>query len=193
MSLTNIMPWLWCHLLTSCLDLDVIYWRHALTVMSLTDLMPWLWWHLRWLHSLGQLWCHLQTSWLDDWNGKYCNLGPWLWCHLLTSFLDCDVINWLHAWTVMPFTMTSYVDCDVIYYDLMPWLWFHLIWPVLRSAKWAPANVSRLNSRKWRQRYCLVGEGSRALRLLNTALMSWLWWNLLWPHALSQLWCHSLT
>ena len=42
--------------------------------------------------------------------------------------------------------------------------------PVLRSAKRAPANVRRLNNRKWRQRYCLVGERSRALALLNEAL-----------------------
>ena len=42
--------------------------------------------------------------------------------------------------------------------------------PVLRSAKRAPANVRRLNNRKWRQRYCLVGERSRALALLNAAL-----------------------
>ena len=34
----------------------------------------------------------------------------------------------------------------------------HREWPVLRSAKRAPANVRRLNNRKWRQRYCLVGE-----------------------------------
>ena len=43
--------------------------------------------------------------------------------------------------------------------------------PVLRSAKRAPANVRRLNNRKWRQRYCLVGELSRALALLNAALL----------------------
>ena len=42
--------------------------------------------------------------------------------------------------------------------------------PVLRSVKRAPANVRRLNNRKWRQRYCLVGERSRALALLNAAL-----------------------
>ena len=41
--------------------------------------------------------------------------------------------------------------------------------PVLRSAKRAPANVRRLNNRKWRQRYCSVGECSRALALLNAA------------------------
>ena len=44
--------------------------------------------------------------------------------------------------------------------------------PVLRSAKRAPANVRRLNNRKWRQRYCSAGERSRALALLNAALMS---------------------
>ena len=119
MSLTDIMPWLWWHLLTSCLDCDVIYY----------DLMPWMWWHLLWPHALGQLWCHLLTSWLDDCNVIYCNITPWLWFHLLTSYLECDVIHWLYALTVISFTMTSYVDCDVIYYDLMPWLWFHLVWP----------------------------------------------------------------
>ena len=133
------MPWLWWHLLTSCLDCDVIYWPcldcdviywlHALTVMTFTDFMPWLWWHLLWPHALGQLWCHLLTSWLDDCNVIYCNITPWLWFHLLTSYLECDVIHWLYALTVISFTMTSYVDCDVIYYDLMPWLWFHLVWP----------------------------------------------------------------
>ena len=40
------------------------------------------------------------------------------------------------------------------------------------SAKRVPANVRRLNNRKWRKRYCLVGEHSRALALLNTALIS---------------------
>ena len=40
---------------------------------------------------------------------------------------------------------------------------------VLRSAKRAPANVNRLNNRKRRQRYCLVGERWRALALLNAA------------------------
>ena len=40
---------------------------------------------------------------------------------------------------------------------------------VLRSAKRAPANVRRLNNRKWRQSYCSVGERSRALALLNAA------------------------
>ena len=180
--------------------------------MSLTDLLPWLWWHLLWLHALGQLWCHLLTSWLDDCNSIYCNLGPWLWCHLLTSFLDCDVINWLHAWTVMPFTMTSYVDCDVINYDLMPWLWFHLIWLVLRSAKRAPANVCQLNSRKWRQRCCLVGERQRSEHLCWTQhlcldcdeiyydLMLWVncdvihWLNVLTVMSLTNsmpwLWCY---
>ena len=53
--------------------------------------------------------------------------------------------------------------------------------PVLRSAKRAPANVRRLNNRKWRQRYYLVGERSRALALLNAALLLFLllfeWWN----------------
>ena len=44
---------------------------------------------------------------------------------------------------------------------------------VLRSAKRAPANVRRLNNRKWRQRYCSVGECSRALALLNAALVFW--------------------
>ena len=44
------------------------------------------------------------------------------------------------------------------------------IWEtVLRSAKRAPANVRQLNNRKWRQSYCLVGERSRALALLNAA------------------------
>ena len=43
---------------------------------------------------------------------------------------------------------------------------------VLRSAKRAPANVHRLSNRKWRQRYCLVGERSRALALLNAAQVS---------------------
>ena len=42
--------------------------------------------------------------------------------------------------------------------------------PVLRSAKRVPANVRQLNNRKWRQSYCLVGERSRALALLNAAL-----------------------
>ena len=40
---------------------------------------------------------------------------------------------------------------------------------MLRSAKRAPGNVRRLNNRKWRQRYCLVGKRSRALALLNAA------------------------
>ena len=44
-----------------------------------------------------------------------------------------------------------------------------LHYTVLRSAKRAPATVRRLNNRKWRQRYCLVGERSRALALLNAA------------------------
>ena len=43
--------------------------------------------------------------------------------------------------------------------------------PVLRSAKRAPSNVRRPNNRKWRQRYCLVGERLRALALLNAALI----------------------
>ena len=41
---------------------------------------------------------------------------------------------------------------------------------VLRSAKRAPANVRRLNNRKWRQIYCSVSKRSRALGLLNAAL-----------------------
>ena len=40
---------------------------------------------------------------------------------------------------------------------------------VLRLAKRAPANVRRLNNRKWRQRYCLVGKRSRAIAVLNAA------------------------
>ena len=40
---------------------------------------------------------------------------------------------------------------------------------MLRSAKRAPANVRRLNNRKWRQSYCSVDERSRALALLNAA------------------------
>ena len=52
---------------------------------------------------------------------------------------------------------------------------------VLRSAKRAPANVRRLNNRKWRQRYCLVSERSRALALLNAALA------LLFCHVLSAV------
>ena len=43
---------------------------------------------------------------------------------------------------------------------------------MLRSAKRAPGNVRRLNNRKWRRRYCLVGECSRALALLNAAQLS---------------------
>ena len=50
---------------------------------------------------------------------------------------------------------------------------------VLRSAKRAPANARRLNNRKWRQSYCSVGERSRALALLNAALVwSFRSWNL---------------
>ena len=43
--------------------------------------------------------------------------------------------------------------------------------PVLRSSKRAPANVRRLNNRNIRQRYCSVGERSRALALLNAAMV----------------------
>ena len=52
--------------------------------------------------------------------------------------------------------------------------------PVLRSAKRAPANIRRLNNRKWRQSYCSVSERSRALALLNAALV----WRLIFgvPH-----------
>ena len=44
--------------------------------------------------------------------------------------------------------------------------------PVLRSAKRTPAYVRRLNNRKRRQRYCLVGERSRALAMLNAAMVN---------------------
>ena len=43
---------------------------------------------------------------------------------------------------------------------------------VLRLAKRAPANVRRLNNRKWRQSYCSVGERSRAHALLNATPVS---------------------
>ena len=49
-------------------------------------------------------------------------------------------------------------------------VWNHYRSPVLRSTKRAPANARRHSNRKWRQRYCLVGERSRALALLNAAL-----------------------
>ena len=42
-------------------------------------------------------------------------------------------------------------------------------WPVLRSAKRAPANVRRLNNISDVIFYCSVGESSRALALLNAA------------------------
>ena len=58
------------------------------------------------------------------------------------------------------------------YYQLFTFGMTHHCIPVLRSAKRAPANVRRLNNRKCRQRYCSVGERSRALALLNAALMS---------------------
>ena len=52
--------------------------------------------------------------------------------------------------------------------------------PVLRSPKRAAANIRRLNNRKWRQSYCSVSERSRALALLNAALV----WRLIFgvPH-----------
>ena len=44
--------------------------------------------------------------------------------------------------------------------------------PVLRSAKRAPANIRQLNNISDVIFYCSVGERSRALALLNAALMS---------------------
>ena len=44
-------------------------------------------------------------------------------------------------------------------------------WPVLRSAKRAPANIRRLNNISDVIFYCSVGERSRALALLNAALL----------------------
>ena len=53
---------------------------------------------------------------------------------------------------------------NIMYFDN-----FENSYSVLHSAKRSPANVRRLNNRKWRQRYCLVGECMPALALLNSA------------------------
>ena len=64
-----------------------------------------------------------------------------------------------------------WISCMAILYLLQLGHFESGIRQVLRSAKRAPVNVRRLNNRKWRQRYCLVGERLQALALLNAALL----------------------